>query len=224
MHIDKTTVQFLKKLEKNNNRDWFNKHKDQFKIAQEDMKKFLAEAEKEMNKIDVIEKTKLFRIYRDVRFSKDKTPYNKHLSFSMSRAGAFRRGGYFFKIDTNEAFVACGFWAPESSDLKLIRDHIAHDAKPLRKILNSKKFKDHFGELEGDQLKNTPRGYDKDHPDADLLKFKQMIVVEKFSLTEATSPGFLKKVMGSYKAVRPWFDYMSDILTHDLNGVPLYAE
>mgnify|MGYP003887483331 CR=1 FL=1 len=173
MQIEKSTVKFLSNLEKNNNRDWFNANKDEFKVANENMKNFLAAVETEMNKIDSIEKTKLFRIYRDVRFSKDKTPYNKHMSFSLSREGTFRRGGYFFKIEPKEAFVACGFWGPEPKDLKLIRDHLAQDAKPLRKIFAAKKFKDNFGYIEGEQLKNTPRGYDKEHPDADLLKYKQ---------------------------------------------------
>jgi uncharacterized protein (TIGR02453 family) len=224
MQIEKTTVQFLGKLEKNNSREWFAAHKDEFHTAQENIKAFLAAVEAEMNKIDVIEKTKLFRIYRDVRFSKDKTPYNKHLSFSMSREGAHRRGGYFFKIDPREAFVACGFWAPEPNDLKLIRDHIAQDAKPLRKILSSKKFKDNFGYIEGEQLKNTPKGYDKEHPAADLLKYKQFIVVKKFDIKTATGPNFVKEVINAYKAVRPWFDYMSDILTHDVDGVPIYVK
>lgn len=224
MQIEKSTVKFLSKLEKNNSRDWFKANKSEFDIANNNMKSFLAAVETEMNKTDAIEKTKMFRIYRDVRFSKDKTPYNKHLSFSLSREGKFRRGGYFFKIEPKEAFVACGFWGPESSDLKLIRDHIAHDAKPLRKIFNSKKFKDNFGYIEGEQLKNTPRGYDKEHPDSDLLKYKQFIVVKKFDIKTATGPKFLKEVVNAFKAVRPWFDYMSDILTHDIDGVPLYTD
>ena len=224
MQIEKSTVQYLSKLEKNNNREWFKSHKDEFQKANENMKGFLAAVEDEINKVDVIEKTKLFRIYRDVRFSKDKTPYNKHLSFSLSRSGTFRRGGYFFKIEPKQAFVACGFWGPESKDLKLIRDQIAANAKPFRKILSSKKFKDNFGYIEGEQLKNTPRGYDKEHPDSDLLKYKQFIVVKKFDIKTATGPTFLKEVVNAFKAVRPWFDYMSDILTHDIDGVPLYVE
>ncbi len=221
--IEKSTVQFLNKLAKNNNRDWFNKNKDEFKVTNENCKEFLAALETEMNKNDEIEKTKLFRIYRDVRFSKDKTPYNKHYSMSLSRAGSFRRGGYFFRIESKEVTIACGFWGPEPKDLKLIRDHIAQDSKPLRKILNSKKFKDTFGKITGEQLKNTPRGYDKDHKDSDLLKFKQFFVAKNFPASKVTDPGFLKEVVKTFKAVRPWFDYMSDILTHDLDGVPLYT-
>ena len=222
--IDKSALKFLKDIAKNNNRDWFTKNKPRYQEAQVNLKAFLADLEKEMNKNDEIEKTKLFRIYRDVRFSKDKTPYNGHFSMSLSRAGKFRRGGYFLKIKPGETFLAAGFWNPESSDMKLIRSHIASDAKPLRKIINSKKFKDYFGELEGEQLKSAPRGFDKDHKDLDLLRYKQFIVTKHFKDSEVTSDSFLKEIVKGYKNIRPFFNYMSDILTHDLDGVPLYTE
>ena len=221
--IEKTTVQFLNNLSKNNSREWFKTNKNEWELVNANLKEFLSDLEQEMNKIDEIEKTKLFRIYRDVRFSKDKTPYNQHYSMSMSRAGTFRRGGYYFRIQPKITEAACGFWGPEPSDLKLIRDNIAQDSKPIRKILNAKKFKDTFGELIGEQLKNVPRGYDKDHRDGDLLKFKQFFVTRKFPTSKVTDPGFMKEIVKTFQVARPWFDYMSDILTHDLDGVPLYA-
>ncbi|MBT8191072.1 MAG: DUF2461 domain-containing protein [Bacteroidia bacterium] len=222
--IEKPTIQFLKNLSKNNNREWFNTNKEKWLTAQQNLKEFLADLEKEMNKSDDIEKTKLFRIYRDVRFSKDKTPYNQHYSMSMNRAGAFRRGGYYLRIEPKTTHIACGFWRPESKDLKLIRDHIASDSKPLRKIFKSKRFINMFGEIEGEQLKNTPRGYDKEHEASDLLRYKQFIAVRKLDTKQLTEAGFMKELVKTFKAVRPWFDYMTDILTHDLDGVPLYTE
>ena len=222
--ISKPTITFLKNLSKNNNREWFNTNKDKWKSAQDELKGFLADLESEMNKFDAIEKTKLFRIYRDVRFSKDKTPYQKHYSMSMTREGKFRRGGYYFRIEPKESFMAAGFWGPEPKDLKLIRDHISSDPKPLRKLINAKKFKDLFGDLEGEQLKNVPRGYDKEDPAGDLLKFKQFIVTKKFPTSQVMEPGFVKELVKCYKAVGPWFAYMTDILTHDLDGVPLYTD
>ncbi len=220
--IEKSSLQFLKTLAKNNNREWFQKNKGKHDLVKQNSKDFLAALEKEMNKHDVIEKTKLFRIYRDVRFSKDKTPYNTHISMSMSREGAFRRGGYYLKIQPGNSFAACGFWGPSTEDLKLIRSHIAFDSKPLRKILKSKKFTDTFGGLEGEQLKTAPRGFDKDHPDADLLRYKQLIVTKSFTEKDVLSDNFVKELVKTYKAVMPFFNYMSDILTHDLNGIPLY--
>jgi len=221
--IEKSSLKFLKDLSKNNTREWFHEHKDAYEKVKQNSKEFLAELEREMNKQDQIEKTKLFRIYRDVRFSKDKTPYNTHISMSMSREGVYRRGGYYLKITPGETILACGFWAPETSDLKLIRAQIAVDSKPLRKILNLKKFKDVFGQLGGDQLKSAPRGFDKDHPDVDLLRYKQFIVTKSFKATEVGQPNFIKELVKAYKAVIPFFNYMTDILTHDENGVPLYG-
>lgn len=221
--VEKSTLKFLKDLGKNNTREWFNDHRDEYEDVKTNAKAFLADLEAEMNKTDVIEKTKLFRIHRDVRFSKDKTPYNTHISMSMSREGALRRGGYYLRITPGASVVACGFWAPNPEDLKLIRSHISADSKPLRKILGSKKFKDVFGSLEGEQVKTSPRGFDKDHPDLDLIRYKQLIVTKSFSDKEVLGPKFMKEVVNSYKAIRPFFDYMSDILTHDLNGVPLYT-
>ena len=220
--IEKSSIKFLKTIVKNNNREWFNENKEVFQTANQNMKDFMAAIENEMNKIDIIEKAKLFRIYRDVRFSKDKTPYNGHFSMSFSREGAFRRGGYYLKIKPNETMIGGGFWRPESKDLKLIRSHIATDSSPLRKILKSKKFKDMFGQLDGDLLQKAPRGYEPDHKDIDLLKYKSFVVMRTFKDSEVTSPDFLENVIGTFKNVRPFFDYMSDILTHDLDGVPLY--
>jgi len=221
--IDKSSLKFLKTIAKNNNREWFHANKEVFQTANQNMKDFMAAIENEMNKIDVIEKAKLFRIYRDVRFSKDKTPYNGHFSMSFSREGAYRRGGYYLRIKPGESMIGGGFWRPESKDIKLIREHINADSKPFRKILKSKKFKDMFGEMGGEQVMKAPRGYDADHKDIDLLKYKSFVVMRNFKDSEVTSPDFLKEVIKTYKNVRPFFDYMSDILTHDLDGVPLYS-
>lgn len=219
--IEAATFKFLKDLAKNNNRDWFNQHKPKFQLANANMKAFLAQLETEMGKIDLIDKTKLFRIYKDVRFSKDKTPYNIHFSFSLSRATNEKRGGYYVRVTPKESTIACGFWRPEPKDMKLIRDHIAADAKPLRKILKSKTFIKHFGKLEGEQVKTAPRGFDKNHPNIDLLKYKQFLVYKPVTDKIVTSDQFTKEIVSTFKAVRPLFDYMSEILTHDLNGVSL---
>ncbi len=220
--ISKSTFKFLKDIRKNNNREWFHAHKEQFTEANNNMKDLLAEIEEELNKFDVIEKKKLFRIYRDVRFSKDKTPYNSHFSMSLGREGAFRRGGYFIKITPGGTMVGGGFYNPEPKDLKLIRDHIVADDKPLRKVLKSKKFKDTFGELMGQQVKSAPRGYTKDHPSIDLLKYKSMYVFKSYKDSEVMDPKFVSEIIKVYKTIQPFFACMTEILTHDLDGVPLY--
>jgi len=222
MIISKKTLKYCKLLEANNNRPWFQENKETYQEALDNVKAFKEDLLSELEKIDAIEKSKLYRIYRDVRFSKDKTPYNPDFRISFTREGVQRRGGYYLRIAPGETYVAAGFWGPEPKDLKLIRDQIAQDPKPLRKILNSKKFKDHFGELEGAQLKSAPKGFDKEHPAIDLLRYKQMYVSRRIPNNIVTSSDFKKEITKSYKAIRPYFDYMSDILTHDLNGRPLY--
>lgn len=220
--IEKSSLKFLKDIKKNNNREWFSDNKPRFVEANNNMKAFLSDVETELNKIDVIEKTKLFRIYRDVRFSKDKTPYSSNFRMSLTREGAHRRGGYFLMVSPGGSMIGGGFYKPEPKDLKLIRGHIASDSKPLRKIMASKKFKDTFGTLMGEQVKSAPRGIDKDHPDIDLLRYKSMYVFKEFKDSEVTSPNFTKEVIKVYKHIQPFFEYMTDILTHDLDGVPLY--
>lgn len=220
--ISQEALTFLKDIEKNNNRPWFEKNKPRYKEVQSIVKGFLKSLVDEMNKEDDIESSKIFRIYRDVRFSKDKTPYNTQFKLSLNRQKPNLRGGYFMAIGPKESFIAAGFWNPNPVDLKLIRNNIAVDDAPLRKILKAKKFKDTYGQLEGEAVKTAPKGFDKDHPAIDLLRHKQLIVSKKYDSKEVTKKGFLKQAVKDYKAIRPFFNYMSEILTHDLNGVPLF--
>ena len=221
--IAKSNMQFLKELEMNNNREWFNKNKSRFLEEEEKMRMFAEAFHAEMSKHDHLEpmtgKQILFRIYRDTRFSKDKTPYKNHRSGSFKRATARNRGGYYFHIQPgNQSFLAGGFWGPNKDDLKRIREEIAFDDKPLRKILKQKRFVDTFGGIEGEQLKTAPKGYPKDHPAIDLLRYKQLIVTRKFTDKEVLEESFLKEANQTFKALRPFFNYMSEILTTDANG------
>ncbi len=225
--IEKSSIKFLKDLAKNNNRDWFSQNKDRYTSMHENVISFAEALMTEMGKHDTLVemtgKKSLFRIYRDVRFSKDKSPYKNYMAGSLKRDTPYLRGGYYYSIHPGgNSMIGCGFWNPNKEDLKLIRDHIAVDAKPLRKVLKSKKFKDTFGQLEGDRLKTAPKGYPKDHPDVDLLQHKQFLVYKKYTDKEVLDKGFVKQVAKDYKAIRPFFDYMSEILTHNLNGEPLY--
>lgn len=224
--IEKSSLKFLKDLEKNNNREWFNANKDRYTQMHENLIGFAEGLSAEMQKHDnIIEKSgkkTLFRIYRDVRFSKDKSPYKSHMAGSLSRDTEWLRGGYYFGIQPGgKSMIGCGFWNPNKEDLKLIRDQIAVDPNRMRKAIGGKKFKDTFGALEGDKLKTAPKGFPKDHPAIDLLQHKQFLVYKKYKDAEVCDKGFIKQLVKDYKAVRPFFDYMSDILTHDLNGVPI---
>lgn len=224
--IAKTTLKFLKDLEKNNNREWFNAHKDRYLVEEEKMRAFAVSLHEEFSKHDLIDpinpKRVLHKIYRDVRFSKNKTPYKINRSGSFRRSTNQLRGGYYFHIEPgNRSFVAGGFWGPNKEDLKRIRQEIAYDDQPLRKILKSKKFRDTFGALEGDAVKTAPQGFSKEHPAIDLIRMKQFIVRRNFKDVEVTSDNFTQEVVNTFKNMRPFFNYMSDVLTTDENGQPI---
>ena len=219
MQFEKSSLSYLKKLKSNNNRDWFADHKPTFIEAQNNAKEVYAEIRNNLEKHDDIEKFKLFRIYRDVRFSKDKTPYKPHFAGSFSRLGKHPRGGYYLRIRPGESFLAGGFWEPNKEDLFRIRKEIEVDASEFREILEDKNFQHYFGNtFKGDELKTAPRGFDKDHPDVDLLRKKGFIAVRNFTDEEVLSPNFSLEVDKSYKALRPFFNLFSDILTTNLNG------
>lgn len=219
--IAKQALDFLKKLKENNTREWFAEHKQEFKSHEADIKGFYAGLMENLEKHDKIEKMKMFRIYRDVRFSKDKTPYKSHFSGSFARAGAQLRGGYFVQIKPGESFIATGFWEPNKEDLLRIRKEFEVDSTEMRKIINAKSFKKIWGELVGDALKTAPKGFDKEDPNIDLIRRKQYIFVRNFSDKEILSKDFAKEVGASFKAIRPYFDFMSDVLTTNLNGESL---
>lgn len=213
---------FLNKLKKNNNREWFNEHKATFQQEYNLVEVFAEALLQQLSAHDLIEtpsgKKSLYRIYRDTRFSSDKTPYKTHWSGSFRRATKSRRGGYYFHLEPGNSFVAGGFWGPVPEDLKRVRDDIAFDATPLRKILNRKSFIANFESLKGEQLKTAPKGFDANHEAIDLLRFKQYLLIRHFSDEEVLGEKFLQLANQTFKEMRPFLDYMSDVLTMDANG------
>ncbi|UAM99941.1 DUF2461 domain-containing protein [Polaribacter litorisediminis] len=223
MQFEKSTFTFLKDLQKNNDRDWFADHKEVYLKAQKNAKNIFSEIHKNMQMHDEIEKSKMMRIYRDVRFSTDKTPYKAHFANSYSRLGASLRGGYFLRIRPGESFLAGGFWEPSKEDLFRIRKEIEQDASEIRAILEAKEFQKHFGnQFESfSELKTAPRGFDKEHPDVDLLRKKGFIASKSFTDEQVLSENFTVEVDKSFRALRPFFNLFSDILTTNLNGESL---
>jgi len=223
MQFEKSSLSYLKKLKNNNNRYWFAEHKPTFIEAQNNAKQLYAEIRNNLEEHDEIEKFKLFRIYRDVRFSKDKTPYKHHFAGSFSRLGKQLRGGYYLRIRPGESFLAGGFWEPNKEDLLRIRKEIEVDATEFREILEDKNFQHYFGNsFKGDELKTAPKGFDKTHPAIDLIRKKQYLLTRSFSDKEVLSPHFEEEVLATFKAMRPFFDYMSEVLSSDLNGESIY--
>jgi uncharacterized protein (TIGR02453 family) len=219
--IPESSLDFLKLLRENNNRDWFNEHKYVFTEEQARVEQFAGALLTALNRYDVIEtpgKKILHRIYRDTRFSKEKIPYKTNWSGNYKRAGKERRGGYYFHLEPGNSFVAGGFQAPNAPDLKLIREEISFDASALRKILNSKPFKQTFGTLQGEQVSTAPKGFDKNNEAIDLLRYKQFLLIRRFTDEQVLSPSFLTEAVHTFRNMLPFFDYMSGILGSDGDG------
>ena len=217
-----SSVSFFKKLKKNNNRDWFAENKPKFKELELEIKAFGEELKDRLNEFDNVDRFKLFRIYRDIRFSKDKTPFKTHFGLYWNRLKPRLRGGYYLHIAPNNNFLACGFWDPNPKDLYRIRKEFLHDANEFRKILKSKEIYSIWGNLEGTELKTAPRNFDKNHPDIDLIRKKQFVFKINYSDKEVLEKRFIDKIELSLKAIRPFLNYMTDVLTTDENGEYLY--
>ncbi|MEP4533142.1 MAG: DUF2461 domain-containing protein [Cyclobacteriaceae bacterium] len=221
MIISSENIGFLKDLSENNHKPWFEAHKSDFLPYKEEFTQFHASVKSLIEQHDQISGGRVFRIYRDVRFSKDKTPYKNNWSGGFKRATAQLRGGYYYQLSPGNSFVAGGFFGPNSQDLLHIRRQISQDSEPLLDVLKSKTFKAHFGELKGEKVKTAPRGFSVDDPNIELIRHKQFIVYRHFTDEEVLKPDFASKINESFKAMRPYFDVMSMYLTTDLNGEDL---
>tara|TARA_R110002020_G_scaffold154714_6_gene335215 strand:+ start:97454 stop:98128 length:675 start_codon:yes stop_codon:yes gene_type:complete len=213
---------FLDDLKLNNNREWMNDNKNRYQRNEKILKSFYAEVKEGLNNFDAIDKTKVFRINRDIRFSNDKTPYNVHRSASYSREGDQRRGGYYLRIQSGNSRMAGGFFSPEPADLLRIRKEFEMDDSEIREILARPAFQKAFGGFNpGNQVKTAPRGFNVEHPANDLIKNKSFFVSHAFTDGEVLAADFQKKLIDHYKLLLPFFNYMSDVLTTDLNGESL---
>jgi uncharacterized protein (TIGR02453 family) len=223
--IRKSTLQFLTQLSKNNDRDWFATHKQDYDLARQNTEGFVDALIGKMNEHDDLEtpsaKKSLYRIYNDVRFSSDKTPYNPRFSGYLRRRKPFLRGGYYFWIKPGGSAIGCGFAHPNPEDLRRMRQDIEFNNDQWHKLISARKVKQIFGGMTGDQVKTAPRGYSADHPAIDLLRYKQYWFERRFKDSEVLDKKFLLEINNSFKAIRPFFNYMSDVLTTDANGVAL---
>jgi len=214
--------QYLSDLKEHNSREWFQQNRDRYDHAHERMVAFADRLLEEMRKFDHIEtvsgKKSLFRIYRDVRFSKDKKPYKTSWSGSFKRATKALRGGYYFHIEPGNTFLAGGFFGPNPEDLRHIRNQIDLEDEPLKEVLNARKLKEYFGKMIGEKVKTAPQGFSKDHPSIDLLKHKQFLLKHTFNDSEALLPDFYQSIARGFEKMLPFFNVMSEYLTTDLNG------
>ncbi|BFM42185.1 DUF2461 domain-containing protein [Flavobacterium sp. CFS9] len=219
--LTKESLQFLDDLKKNNNRDWFLDNKKRYEIFKKDYHQLVSALLDAMKPLDpaleLLEvKNCTFRINRDIRFSKDKSPYKAHLGIWMSSAvKGLNRAGYYVHIEKGASFIAGGFYSPEAEDLKKIRKEIAFFHDDLEAILADKNFKKEFGSLdvnENTSLKNPPRGYEKDHPAIELLKLKSFTATQKYNIDEVTQKDFVSKMSQKLIALKPLNEFFNRAL------------
>ncbi|MFL5731260.1 MAG: DUF2461 domain-containing protein [Cytophagaceae bacterium] len=211
----KPAFKFLKDLKSNNNKEWFDRNKDRYLAVKKDFEGFVEELIHGISSFDrevggVDPKKCIFRIYRDVRFSKDKIPYKVHMGAYIAAGGAKSpKAGYYFHLEPGKNLVAGGLWMPEPPVLNSIRQAIDYDAKPLLKIINSKSFKNAFGEIEGEKLSRPPKGFDAEHPQIELIKHKSFNVMHPLSDVQINASGFKKELLKIYKEMKPLNDYLN---------------
>lgn len=212
------TISFLKKLKRNNNREWFNANKAFYEQAKAEINQFTLDCIQLIGEFDkdiapLNPKDCIFRIFRDARFSKDKTPYKENMGIYFARGGKKSKyAGYYIHIQPGGSFIAGGLWMPESSVLNIVRDEIHFNHKQLRKILSQKDFKRDFQGLEDHRLKTLPKGYEKDHPAIDLLKYKSFIATYPFSDQDISGKKFLDVMISKVRYLHPLVHFLNEAI------------
>lgn len=209
-------LKFLKSLARNNNREWFERNKPKYLESKIYFEEFVTVLLKEMVEFDrslatLDPKKLIFRIYRDVRFSKDKRPYKTNFGASISASGkGVGRPGYYLQIEPgNKSFIAGGLYMPEPEKLAKVRQEIDYSGDRLEAIMKDKKFKKYYPKFwDEDMLKTAPKGYPKDHPRIDWLKLKSFIVVHDLTDTQVTDKKFLKTTLDAFRALKPLNDFL----------------
>ena len=218
--LHKSTLDFLKKLKKNNNRDWFNANKKLYEDARYDFEVCVFDMIQKISEFDetvsgIEPKDCLFRIYRDVRFSKDKKPYKQNMAAAIQLNGRkSSKAGYYFHIEPGSNILAGGIYMPMPDKLLALRNHIAANYKEYNKIITSGIFKKEFKEVspEEDRLKTIPKGFEKDHPAAEHLKNKSFIVIKMQSDADVLSKNYVTNSAKIFKAMKPFNDFLNRAL------------
>jgi uncharacterized protein (TIGR02453 family) len=209
--ISKESFQFLQKLALNNNKPWFEKNRSGYEKARAEWIAVVGKVVEGILKIEAIPEKEpakyVHRIYRDIRFSKDKTPYKKFFSAIIERGPEDRKCPLYLQFQPGRSMIGGGIWDPPPETLKKIRQEIDYNAIGLKKIIHSKEFLKYFGKISGNRLSRPPKGYEPDNPNIEILKFKQLFVQRLFDdelmLSKQLIPGIIK----SYKAALPFFNF-----------------
>ena len=216
--IQASTLSFLTDLAAHNHKEWFDENRPRYQTARTDFLDFVDKLIEDMLEFDpdlqgITAKQCMFRINRDIRFSKDKSPYKTNFGASISRGG--RRSefaGYYLQVMPGNHFIAGGMYMPPGPILKRIRAHIDLHAPALREVIAAPAFQQHFGGISGDELKTAPKGYERDHPAIDLLRKKRFTVFSEVDDALVTGAEFKAVILERYKAMKPLLDFLNDSL------------
>lgn len=217
LQIDKSTLQFLSDLKRHNNRDWFNENRKRYEAAKLNYEAFVQEVINSITTFDPIfrgleAKSCTFRINRDIRFSPDKTIYKTHMGAFIVRGGkknGDKYTGYYVHVEPGISLIAGGAHIPPAGWLTAIREKIAEHGDELIKIINNKDFVKFFGTIEGEKLKTAPKGFPKDHPHVELLKFKSYLAEKSFTDEEITSGECFDTIVKGFRAMKPFNDFLN---------------
>ena len=219
--IQQSTIKFLRGLKRNNNRDWFEKNRKAYEDARADFEQFIqqvldAHSKNDPDLSDLKAKQCMFRINRDVRFSKDKSPYKTNFGASMDKGGK-KSGlaGYYFHLEPGASFFGGGLWQPMPDVVKKVRQEIDYCFDEFKQIVSSKKFKSIFGGMytgEDVQLSRVPQGFEKDNPAADYLRFKSWLVTGDVDDTLLTSKSLVKKTVEGFATMQPFIKFLNRAL------------
>lgn len=217
--LQTSTIKFLKDLKKNNNKPWFESHRSLYEAARKDFEQFIQSvinkhSKKDPTIKDLTAKSCMFRINRDVRFSKDKTPYKSNFGASINKGGKKSiLAGYYFHLEPGECFAGGGIWMPMPEELKKVRQEIDYNFAAFKKIIGPGKFKSVYGDLSKDaeySLSRVPKGYEPGNPAAPYLKLKSFIAMINIKDADLTSKELLKKTVAAFEALQPLLNFINE--------------
>ncbi|MFI5133372.1 MAG: DUF2461 domain-containing protein [Chitinophagales bacterium] len=219
--LQTSTLNFLKNLKKNNNKPWFDAHRKDYEAAKEDFAAFIqsvidAHGKKDKTINQLKAKECLFRINRDVRFSKDKSPYKTNMGAYINRGGKKSLfGGYYFHCEPGQSFMGGGLWMPMPPELNKVRQEIDYNLAAFKKMLSSKKFKSVYKDLSrGSEyaLTRVPKGYEPTNPAAEYLKMKSFVALTNLKDADLTSKNLLKKTTTAFEILQPLIEFINESL------------
>lgn len=216
--IKKATLDFLRKIKENNNREWFNKNRKLYDDAKENFQSLVQAVIDEVTSFEPIMKgleasSCVYRINRDIRFSNDKSPYKAHFGAFIVRGGrknGDKFAGYYIHIEPGNSIIAGGAYMPPSPWLSAIREKVDEEPEKFLKIIQNKDFIKFFGKLEGEKLKSAPKGYPSDHPHIDLLKYKSYLVVNEIPDKKVLGNDYFTHLIDVARAMKPLNDFLND--------------